>query len=507
MDGTDQLSNGLPQFREISKDDCGQMRIKNHLEIVQIAASPDIVKCFVVPEDIPNDTNVSVEVLQQTLKSEEERRGELPPVLHIQLDNCRGANKNSYLFTYVAWLVERDVFTVVFISFLPVGHTHNGPDRIASRVSNAVRRTDIHTQERFYEIIRTSHNPNPEVIPIEAVADFKKFVNPTGIQAFTGARCRQLTGLCTLRPPTLPSLANYAGDTSNLHFRVAMDHTTGRVCIQNKQTIDVQDWSPIEYVWNPRATVPLKDNASPLDFTAWLQDMKQAASRPITDDRQKELLKFLEGCGKRLDPEHTRDFVQKINAMHVQRMERPLSHWADDGQFRSEFEREYDSEEEGFGEPNHHPIQIVDSNCIILNRAAQNAARHGSLRNTVNVGDYVAYRPFYKDDVPQDNRKPFYVGRVTHTNIPEQTVQIATYNTSTQNPLHRIPGRVVHYKPWRGQNSFQDVEAKDILHVFAVTHGNSQKFTFTAKLKDAMDKILSTDVVNDAVNNQLNNPD
>jgi len=186
-------------------------------------------------------------------------------------------------------------------------------------------------------------------------------------------------------------------------------------------------------------------------------------------------------------------------------MEKPLSHWADDGQFRTEFERE-DDDEEGFGEPAPNPIQIVDSNCIILNRAAQDAARHGSLRNTVNVGDYITYRPFYNDDVPQDKRKAFYVGRVTHTKPAEQIVQIATYMTSAQDPLNRIPGRVVHYRPWRGHNSFQDVEAKNILYVFAVTHGDSQRFTFTAKLKDAMEKILSTDVVNNAVN-QLNNPD
>ena len=140
MDGTDQLSNGLPQFREISKDDCGQMRIKNHLEIVQIAAAPDIIKCYVVPEDIKNDSNVSVEVLQRTLKAEEARRGKLPPIFNLQVDNCRGANKNTYLFGYLAWLVERGVFDVIYISFLPVGHTHNGPDRIASRISNAVRR-------------------------------------------------------------------------------------------------------------------------------------------------------------------------------------------------------------------------------------------------------------------------------------------------------------------------------------------------------------------------------
>jgi hypothetical protein len=502
MDGTDQLNNGLPQFREISKDDCGQMRIKNHLEIVQIAASPDIVKCFVVPEDIPNDTNVSVEVLQRTLKAEEERRGGLPPILHLQLDNCRGANKNSYLFTYVAWLVEREVFTVVFVSFLPVGHTHNGPDRIASRISNAVRRTDIHTEERFHEIIRTSHNPNPEVIPIEEVVAFKEFVNPDLNPAFTNARCRQLTGLCTLRPPTLPSLANYAGETSNLHFRIAMDPTTGRVCIQNRQTIDVPDWSPLEYVWNPRAEWPLRDDASPIDFTDWLQTMNQAASRPTDDKRHKELVRFLEGCAKRLDPQHHYDFVQTINAMHVQRLARPLSHWADDGQFRSEFERQIEEEER----PEEHPIQINDRNCIIFNRADQDAARHGSLKNTVNINDFIAYRPFYTEDVAQDKRKPFYIGRVTHTVPAEQKVQIKTYWTNRADPLIRTQGRTVQYKPWRARNTIQDVAAKDIMHVFNIEETKWKLFTFTSKLKEVMEKILSTDVVNNAVD-QINNPD
>ncbi len=157
MDGSDQLSNGVPQFREISKDDCGQSRIKNHLATVQIAGSPDIVKCYVVPEDIAPDSNVSVEVLQRTLKAEEKRRQRLPDILHLQLDNCAGSNKNTYLFAYLAWLVERGVFKAVYVSFLPVGHTHNGPDRISSRISNAVRRTNIYTYKRFFELIAGQH--------------------------------------------------------------------------------------------------------------------------------------------------------------------------------------------------------------------------------------------------------------------------------------------------------------------------------------------------------------
>ena len=117
MDGTDQLSNGIPQFREISKDDCGQMRIRHHIEVVQIAGAPDIVRCYVVPEDIPGDTNVSVEVLQRTLKAEEKRLGgTLPNILTVQLDNCAGSNKNTYLFSYLSMLVERGVFDVVYVS-------------------------------------------------------------------------------------------------------------------------------------------------------------------------------------------------------------------------------------------------------------------------------------------------------------------------------------------------------------------------------------------------------
>ena len=153
MDGCGQLDNGLPQFREISKDDCGQERIKNHLEIVQIADVTDRIKCYCVPENIPGDSNVSVECLQRALKAEERKRGKLPPIFNLQLDNCRGSNKNSYIFSHMSWLIERNVFDVIYVSFLPVGHTHNGPDRISSRISNAVRRTDIHTEERFHEII------------------------------------------------------------------------------------------------------------------------------------------------------------------------------------------------------------------------------------------------------------------------------------------------------------------------------------------------------------------
>lgn len=50
---------------------------------------------------------------------------------------------------YIAWLVERGVFKKIEVSFLPVGHTHNEPDQVASRYSVACRKRDIHTLEAF----------------------------------------------------------------------------------------------------------------------------------------------------------------------------------------------------------------------------------------------------------------------------------------------------------------------------------------------------------------------
>jgi len=68
MDGTSQLRFGLPSFKEISKLDCGNVRIQNHLEIVEVAGSPDRIYVYTVPEDIPGNANVTVEVTQRFLK-------------------------------------------------------------------------------------------------------------------------------------------------------------------------------------------------------------------------------------------------------------------------------------------------------------------------------------------------------------------------------------------------------------------------------------------------------
>lgn len=51
----------------------------------------------------------------------QEKRGSLPPVLFVQLDNCWRENKNKTMFGYLSWLVETGVFNRVECGFFPVG--------------------------------------------------------------------------------------------------------------------------------------------------------------------------------------------------------------------------------------------------------------------------------------------------------------------------------------------------------------------------------------------------
>ena len=79
---------------------------------------------FIAHEDIAGDPNWVTETLYRALHKIE-AQGPLPPTLYLQLDNCFRENKNSYLVAYLCWLVERNAFKEIFVSFLPTGqYTH-----------------------------------------------------------------------------------------------------------------------------------------------------------------------------------------------------------------------------------------------------------------------------------------------------------------------------------------------------------------------------------------------
>ena len=57
----------------------------------------------------------------------------LPPILHVQLDNCWKDNKSRYVFCFWSMLVVKEIFEEVFVCFLLVGHTHKDIDATFGR--------------------------------------------------------------------------------------------------------------------------------------------------------------------------------------------------------------------------------------------------------------------------------------------------------------------------------------------------------------------------------------
>jgi hypothetical protein len=49
------------------------------------------------------------------------KNGSQPSTLFLQLDNCGGDNKNHTVFGYLGYLVQEQVFTAIYVNFLPVG--------------------------------------------------------------------------------------------------------------------------------------------------------------------------------------------------------------------------------------------------------------------------------------------------------------------------------------------------------------------------------------------------
>ena len=60
-------------------------------------------------------------LLQEFIKDHQK----LPRKLHLNLDNCWKENKNRFLFSFLASLLQLNVFEEISCDYLMVGHTGN----------------------------------------------------------------------------------------------------------------------------------------------------------------------------------------------------------------------------------------------------------------------------------------------------------------------------------------------------------------------------------------------
>jgi hypothetical protein len=104
----------------------------------------------------------------------------LPPILHVQLDNCWKDNKNRYVFCFWSMLVAKGIFEEVFVTFLLVGHMHEDIDTIFGRWSMKLRENDYPTIPSLMKSFMLVDPKSHKIIPslIEEVPDFKDSINP-----------------------------------------------------------------------------------------------------------------------------------------------------------------------------------------------------------------------------------------------------------------------------------------------------------------------------------------
>ena len=98
-------------------------------------------------------SNATIEVLRRTLVYLDKRSPNMPPTLHLQLDNCGGENKNKYMFSFLSYLVQVGIFQEILVSFLIVGHTHEDIDQHFSVISRELRRKNAVTPSEWDGLI------------------------------------------------------------------------------------------------------------------------------------------------------------------------------------------------------------------------------------------------------------------------------------------------------------------------------------------------------------------
>jgi hypothetical protein len=100
----------------------GEVLPKAHLTAVLGATGP--LRLYWNWDNVAKDGNLLPTILLDYISRVKAERGSLPPVLYLQLDNTARENKNKFVMTFLALLVERGVFEKIKVNFLLVGHTH-----------------------------------------------------------------------------------------------------------------------------------------------------------------------------------------------------------------------------------------------------------------------------------------------------------------------------------------------------------------------------------------------
>lgn len=178
VDGTDQASWAIPHFKQADKMTDSVFKSTAHLTGALVHGHGMYI--YTMNDKWEKGANLVIEVIQRTLKKMEiTYNGKLPTTFYLQLDNCSRENKNRFLFGYLGRLVQQHVFETIYISFLPVGHTHEDIDQAFGCISRKMRQVDALSRNDFYNAIAegyTYKGKKPVFDHLSTVANFRDFI-------------------------------------------------------------------------------------------------------------------------------------------------------------------------------------------------------------------------------------------------------------------------------------------------------------------------------------------
>lgn len=318
-------------------------------------------------------------------------------MLNLQMDNCWRENKNSYLFAFLAWLVERKVFRRIYVSFLPVGHTHFCCDQVASRISVAVRHNEFYTRPEFHNLIRCCSFPRPSVERVEHVADMKTLFNPNSSKTYVGSVIDQPHGL-----------------TKPLHFRIQLD-SDGCPIIRVKENSAVEHWYGAYHIFRREDSAGKVVHSSGLD----LSEVGPSVFKEVDPEKLKKIKKNLLRCAGRSGVDAHKAQMKDFESLRGV----PIPfHWVNGGRYRLEREGKLrqTTEAELLAERLEEPEPTLP---LRVSRVGLYSTRAKRLRNA-DPTEGLALGMFVVVDARDDASTglDWYVGRVINFDISDPKV-------------------------------------------------------------------------------------
>ena len=466
LDGTDKMINGFPHFWRTTKEDAKGKRLFLHTQVGIVHGCDPYV--FLAHEDVAGDPNWTIESLYQIFKREEQKRADgLPRILYLQLDNCFRENKNTYLFAWLSWLVERSVFDQVFISFLPTGHTHFDPDQFASRIAVALKFRNVKTVEEYIDAIRQCWGSPVTVEWIHEVMDIKELFNPGKDPNFAvgTAIVRQLRGIGT--KTIQPYRKEFMDETSPLHWRVKKD-LNGKAIVQSKFTIDDLSWSAGHQMFDTFA--PRPGGRVFAEYTSGVlpSDVVMAPNRPCSDARAKELREALNKARARLSETEWEKIEQIFTRVTTNTTSpRPVGHgrFVQDDNVEDAAHADIEEEEDMASQA----MLYARHTAVFLNQSHQQRARDqraalGYACKPLVVNNFVAYTTNYASTVARTDQNDFWVGKIVQLDVEQGQVQLQRWHTGTKKNLTSTQAK---YQVWTGDAiRVEWIETKRVLDTF-----------------------------------------